>query len=58
MSKFKLSKEFITEDTFRLELSNDEMNYLSLVLPARYSLQVEARKNIPKHALPVKKKQN
>lgn len=59
MSKFKFPKNYIPAETFRVELTADEMNFLSAIIPAGYSLQLEPRKNIPKHALPsIKKKGN
>ena len=38
MLKNRLPRDFKAGEVFRVELSTDEMTYLSQVLPSRYSL--------------------
>lgn len=51
MSKQRLSRDFKPAEIFRLELSNDELNYISNRLPAGYSFVLEPKKSIPKHVI-------
>lgn len=51
MSKQRLSRDFKPAEIFRLELSNDELNYITSRLPAGYSFVLEPKKNIPKHVI-------
>lgn len=51
MSKPRLSRDYKPTEIFRLELSNEEMNYIGNRLPAGYSFVLEPKKNLPKHVI-------